>query len=59
MWYGMTIFLCVATFVRPHLGFWIVAGTLSLAATSVARLMARPGRPAPAAQRAFSRGTFA
>ena len=27
MWWGLTIFLCVSTFARPHLGFWIIAGT--------------------------------
>ena len=59
MWWGLTIFLCVATFVRPHLGFWIIAGTLSLAATSVVRLLASARRPVPAAPRLVGRRTFA
>ena len=59
MWWGLTIFLCVSTFARPHLGFWIIAGTLSLAATSVARLLAGAGRPALASGRVFRRRTFA
>ena len=59
MWWGLTIFLCVSTFARPHLGFWIIAGTLSLAATSVARLLARAGRSAPASAGLLRRRTFA
>jgi hypothetical protein len=59
MWWGLTIFLCVSTFARPHLGFWIIAGTLSRAATAVARLRGGAARPAPSAARWFSRRTFA
>ena len=59
MWWGLTTFLCVATFVRPHLGFWIIAGTLSLAATSVARFLAGAGRRSPASPGLLRRRTFA
>jgi len=59
MWWGLTIFLCVSTFARPHLGFWIIAGTLSLAATSLTRLFADARRTAPASSSLFRRGRFA
>ena len=59
MWWGLTIFLCVSTFARPHLGFWIVAGTLSLAATSILRLLASTRRPMPTSPGLFRPRTFA
>jgi len=59
MWWGLTTFLCVATFVRPHLGFWIIAGTLSLAATSVVRHLAGTRRPVPTSPGLFRPRIFA
>lgn len=43
MWCGIAIFLCVAAFASPHLSVLGIVGTLSLAATSVVRLVARRG----------------
>jgi len=59
MWWGLTIFHCVSTFARPHLGFWIIAGTLSLAATSVVRHLAGTRRPVPTSPGLFRPRIFA
>ena len=40
MWSGLALFLFVATAASPHLGLFGIAATLSLAGTSVARLVA-------------------
>jgi hypothetical protein len=53
MWSGLSIFLVVATFASPHLGPWGVVAALSLAATSVARLVAGHGRGADLSQSSF------
>jgi|KBSMisStaDraftv2_1062788.scaffolds.fasta_scaffold1146848_2 hypothetical protein len=44
MWSGLALFLFVATLASPYLGLFGIAATLSLAGTSVARLVARPVR---------------
>jgi hypothetical protein len=59
MWYGMSIFLFVAMFASPHLSLLGIVGTLSLAATSVVRLIARNGRPYPLPQSSIPRRRFA
>jgi hypothetical protein len=59
MWWGLSIFLVVATFASPHLGPWGIVAALSLAATSVARLVASPGRAGPMPASPFSRRIFA
>ena len=46
MWCGLSVFFFVALWACPHLGPWAVLAALTLAATSVARLIARPGRSA-------------
>jgi hypothetical protein len=59
MWSGLSIFLFVATFASPHLGMWGIAAALSLAATSVARLVAGHGRSGALSQSPFRRRIFA
>jgi hypothetical protein len=53
MWWGLSIFLVVATFASPHLGPWGIVAALSLAATSVARLVASQGRATASSQSPF------
>jgi hypothetical protein len=53
MWCGLAIFLVVATFASPHLGPWGIVAALSLAATSVARIVASHGRSAELPPRPF------
>ncbi len=59
MWSGLSIFFLVAVFVSPHLGLWAIVAALSLAATSVARLIAGPGRSSAPAQGPIRRRIFA
>jgi hypothetical protein len=59
MWYGMAIFLCVAALASPHLSLLGIVGTLSLAATSVVRLLARHGGAEALAQGSIRRRRFA
>jgi hypothetical protein len=59
MWFGLALFLFVATFASPHLGVWGIVAALSLAATSVARLAAGHGRSVAQAQSPFRRRIFA
>jgi hypothetical protein len=58
MWSGLSIFLFVATFASPDLGPWGIVAALSLAATSVARLVASHRRPAALSQSPFRRRIF-
>ena len=58
-WSGLSIFFFVASFASPHLGLWGIVAALSLAATSVARLVASHGRcdvlsPSPIRRRLFA-----
>lgn len=41
MWLGLAMMLLVAGFASPHLGIWSVVALLTLAGTSVARLVGR------------------
>ena len=59
MWYGIAIFLCVAAFASPHLSLLGIVGTLSLAATSVVRLVGRHGGSEALSQRSIRRRLFA
>ena len=59
MWCGLSFFLFVAMFASPHLGLWAVAAALSLAATSVARLLAGHGRNTAVPASPFRRRIFA
>jgi predicted lysophospholipase L1 biosynthesis ABC-type transport system permease subunit len=40
MWLGLAVFFFVAVYAATHLGLWAVVAALSLAATSVLRLVA-------------------
>jgi hypothetical protein len=55
MWSGLSIFLFVAVFASPHLGLLGIVAALSLAATSVARLVAGHGRSGALASRPSGR----
>jgi hypothetical protein len=46
MWSGLSIFLFVAAFASPQLGLLGIVAALTLAGTSVARLVDSHGRPA-------------
>ena len=59
MWCGLSVFFFVATFALPHLGVWAIVATLLLAATSVARLVARDGHSGAVAQGPIRRRIFA
>ena len=59
MWWGLSSFLFVATFASPHLGLWGIAAALSLAATSVTRLVTSRGRSGAMSQSPFRRRIFA
>ena len=59
MWWGLSIFLFVATFAAPHLGLWGIVAALSLAATSVAGLVAGHGRSGALSQSPSRRRIFA
>ena len=59
MWCGLSIFFFVATFAWPQLGLWGIVAALSLAATSVTRLVAGHRRAAALAQSPFERRIFA
>jgi hypothetical protein len=50
MWSGLSVFLFVATFASPNLGVFTFVAALSLAATSVARLVSSHGRSGAVAQ---------
>ncbi len=59
MWSGLTVFFLVASFASPHLGAWGIVAALTLAASSIARLVAAHGRPAVQMQSPFRRRIFA
>jgi hypothetical protein len=59
MWWGLSIFLFVATLASPHLGLWGIVAALSLAATSVARLVSSHGRSGAGSPSPFRRRIFA
>jgi hypothetical protein len=59
MWSGLAFFFVVAAFAAPHIGLWGIVAALSLAATSVARLVARHGQPDAVAPSPFRRRIFA
>ncbi len=59
MWGALSFFFVVAAFASPHIGLWGIVGALSLAATSVLRLVASQGRPEAVAQSPFRRRIFA
>lgn len=50
MWSGLSVFLFVATFASPNLGVYAFIAALSLAATSVARLVSSHGRSGAVSQ---------
>lgn len=59
MWFGLSIFLCVAAFASPHLSLLGIVGTLLLAAMSVRRLVARHGASEALSQASIRRRRFA
>ena len=59
MWSTLSFFFVVATFASPQLGLWSIVAALSLAATSLARLLAGRGRPDAVAPSPFRRRIFA
>jgi hypothetical protein len=53
MWQGLAAFFVVATFAMPNFGLWGIVATVSLAATSVARLVAAQRPSGASTQRPF------
>ena len=59
MWSGLTLFFLVASFASPHIGAWGIVAALTLAASSIARLVAAQGRPVMPTESPFRRRIFA
>jgi hypothetical protein len=59
MWQGLAIFFFVAAFVSPHFAVWSIVAALSLAATSVAKLVDSKRRSGGASPSPFRRRLFA
>jgi hypothetical protein len=59
MWSGLAAFFLVAAFASPHLGVWAAVATLSLALSSVARLLAGRRRPGDVSTSPIRRRIFA
>ena len=59
MWSGLAVFFLVIAFAAPHLGLWAVVATVSLALSSVARLIAGHGRPRALSQSPIRRRILA